>query len=1168
MRGFLKILEGLADFEDLVNSVKYKDDAVSLTGLADSSAVHIIAGLSEKLEKKSLIVVNNEVEAKRIYEDLNFFDRGNVIMFPESDLIFYDIEAVGRDILKERLNVLDKLIRNGSKYHIITTVSALRSVTASLEIYKKYTLEFKVGDEISLTDLANRMVTLGYRREEMVEGAGQFSIRGGIFDFYPFWSETAYRVEFFDYEVDSIRLFDTESQRTITKLDEARITPAFEIIMDEKTRINLMSELDEKVSLMHNYENDPVKEKLISSVKRDIERLGSGEIFPSIYKYIPYIYGDKLSSILDYIEEKLIFMIEPSRIYDTASAEDNRFSDSYSELIQRGIVLGGSGKYFEDYDRLLEKLKNKGKVILINSLSHSVYGFKNVKTIGFTAKSLNNYGGKMEFFYDALSFYKKNGYGILILAGSESRCANLQRQLEDEEIISAVSKEFINPPASGSIVITHGSLNRGFEYPLIRMVVISDRDIFGGERKKSKRRKGLRKQDKLESFTDLNIGDYVVHKNHGIGQYVGINRLSVEGVKKDYLKIKYKGEDILYVPTDQLDMIYKHIGKEGARVKINKLGSQDWNKTKSRVKASCADMAKDLIALYAQRQSIKGISFKEDTEWQRDFEAAFLYDETDDQLRSIEEVKRDMESEKPMDRLLCGDVGYGKTEVALRAAFKAVMSGYQVAYLVPTTILANQHFNTFRQRMKDYPINIAMLSRFCTSAQEKAVKRELKTGEVDIVIGTHKILQKTVEFSKLGLLIIDEEQRFGVAHKERIKEIRKDVDALTLSATPIPRTLHMSMSGLRDMSVINQPPSERYPVATYVLEYNEDVIYEAINKELGRGGQVYYMFNRVQGIYSVAERISELIPSARVSVAHGKMNESELENIMMELSEGEIDILVCTTIIETGLDIPNVNTIIIEDADRLGLSQLYQLRGRVGRSNRLAYAYLTFKRDKALNETAEKRLRAIKEFTEFGSGFKVAMRDLEIRGMGNLIGAQQSGHMETVGYEMYCRLLEEAINEQRGIETVEKVETSIDLSVSAYIPEEFIGVHSHRMSAYKKIASILTQEDLYDVYEEIEDRYGSIPEVVHNLMQVALIKALASASNITDIKEREKEVLFFFAPDRTPDMQKVAELCVELSGYIKIVNNAKPYISYKIMHKNNDFKYLEAIKEFLIKVSA
>ena len=1169
MDGFLKISDGLADFEEITEGLRRGQSPVDVTGVADSVRAHLIFCACKRLGKRALVVAADEAHARIIYDDMKFFFPGEVLYFPERDLMFYDIEAAANDVKKQRLEVIDSLWREKDKYCVVTTVDALLSATVPRSIYEKKSLELSVGDEIELDELCGIMTDMGYRREEMVEGQGQFSVRGGIFDFFPFWSDAAYRIEFFDTEVDSIRRFHVETQRTFDSDDDcdcARITPADEIIagtgdrqaaaealLKEKNRLSAMAERSEET------------EKLTGILGRDAERIAAGISFPSEDKYIPFLFTGNIPTLADYLSESYItFFDDPARISETSRISQSRLHENLKDMLERGIIPKSTMKYSRDYNGAVKDLCT-GLFVGMSPLTHFGADYKPKKLVSFTAKSLNGYNGKMEFFYDALDYYKKNKYRILILAGSQHRAENLCRQLEDENIMCSYTNSFEELPEQGKIVVTHGSLNRGFEYPLIRFVVISDREIFGGERKKRKRF-AADKRNRINSFNDLNVGDYVVHQNHGVGQYEGIQRLTVEGVEKDYLKILYKGGDSLYVPTDQLNLIYKHTGKDGSYVKLNSLGGQDWNKAKQKVRASCEDMAKKLIELYARRESMPGIRFSDDTEWQHDFEAAFPYDETDDQLRCISEVKHDMETAHPMDRLLCGDVGYGKTEVAMRAAFKAVMDGYQVAYLVPTTILANQHYNNFRQRMKDYPVNIAMLSRFCTTAQQKSVVKGLKSGEVDIVIGTHKLLQKSVQFSKLGLLIIDEEQRFGVAHKERIKEIKKEIDVLTLSATPIPRTLHMSMSGIRDMSVIAEPPGERYPVATYVMEYDSDIIREAIAKELGRGGQVYFLHNRVQEIHRRAAELAEMFPNARVAAAHGKMSEQELENIMIDVSEGDIDILVCTTIIETGLDIANVNTIIIEDADRLGLAQLYQLRGRVGRSNRLAYAYLTFRRDKVLNEEAQKRLRAIKEFTEFGSGFRIAMRDLEIRGTGNVIGPQQSGHMESVGYEMYCKLLEDAVHELRGITAEREVETSIDLPVSAYIPEKYIRAHSQRLSAYKKVAAIESCADLQDTYDELLDRYGEVPAPAENLMEVALLKNCAAKKKYTEIKGERGSLTLFFDPDDAPDMTECVKLVQESGGRVLIRQGKKPSILYKFPEERNQKKYLNIIKEFLEKL--
>ena len=1170
MNGFSKILDDLAEFEEIAGGLLRGESPVSAVGVSDSVRAHLAFCVCEKRGKLPLFVTSTEAQARALYEDLSYFYKGRSLLFPNRDLLFYDIEASAADIKKKRLDVLDKLITNPGEYALVTTVAALLSATVPKDVYDKRAITLGVSDEIELEALTELMVDFGYKREDIVEGPGQFSVRGGIFDYFPFWSEMPFRIEFFDCVVDSVRRFHPETQRTVVDSEDqskARITPADEIITDKETRAAVVKLLIRRLKAAEGKaKQDENAQKQMTILKRDIERLEQGIIFPSRDKYIPEIYGSDIPTLLDYLTENYIaFVDDPARVYETVKGESGRFTEGVKELLERGILSGGKLCYSLDFGIGAKELAKMG-VVNLCPLSHASGELKPKRLVNITAKSLNSYGEKMEFFYDALSFYQRNKYRIVILAGSGHRAENLARQLEDEGFLCQLSETVEKLPSEGSILVTKGGLNRGFEYPLIRTVIISDKEIFGGERRKRNRRFKVDKKNKLDSFTDLSVGDFVVHQNHGIGQYVGIERLTVEGSQKDYLKILYKGGDFLYVPADQLSLIYKHTSGDGTKVRLNTLGGQDWNRAKQRVRESCADMAKELVELYAKRQTIRGIEFSKDTEWQRDFEAAFPYDETDDQLRCIEEIKEDMEKPHPMERLLCGDVGYGKTEVAMRAAFKAVMDGYQVAYLVPTTILASQHYSNFRQRMKDYPVNIACLSRFTTATQQKNIIKQLKTGECDIVIGTHKILQKTVEFKKLGLLIIDEEQRFGVSHKERIKEMRKEIDVLTLSATPIPRTLHMSMTGIRDMSVIAEPPGDRYPVATYVMEYDEDVIREAIAKELERGGQVYYLHNRVQGIEKTALNIEKMLPEARVATAHGKMSERELENIMMDMSDGDIDVLVCTTIIETGLDIPNVNTIIIEDSDRLGLAQLYQLRGRVGRSNRLAYAYLTYRHDKVLNEDAQKRLQAIREFTEFGSGFKIAMRDLEIRGTGNVIGPQQSGHMESVGYEMYCKLLAESVGELKGFTADDNIETTIDLPVNAYIPEKYISAHAQKISAYKRIAAIENKEDLQDAYDELLDRYGEVPETVNNLMELSHIRKIAATKKFTEVRGAKTTLTLLFEPDNAPDLSSLVVSQEFMNRQVDFKGGKKPKIIYKIPKYSSAADYLNIVKEFIEKV--
>ncbi len=1155
MNGFLKLIEPSVSFEELTEAVKNDNTPVQITGMSESCRAHLIFCVCEKFSKGGLVVTHSAVAAKELYEDLSFFLGERVLCFTENELMFYDIEARAQDTRKPRLSVLDKLYEADENYVVVTTLKALLSVTVPKDMYDKFAITLKLGDDISIDDLTERLVSLGYCREDLVEGAGQFSVRGGIVDVFPLCGDAPYRIEFFDTEVDSIRVFDAESQRTISMEEFAKITPARELLFDKETGEELYQKL---ISLSNNCTGENA-ERCASGLRHDAERLKEGMTFRSLDKYIPLLYKEK-PTLLDYIpDDCMVFWDEPVRIQEYYDGETKNFSETLVEMCNRGIIARADGEYFLTLKAAQSRLL-KHRFICMSAILHTGGELRVKQNISFNAKSLNSYQGRMEQFYEDLRYYIKSKYRIVLLVGNRSRGEHLIQQLTDEGISATYSDELADLPRSGGIAVVKGGIGRGFEYPLIRAVIISDREIFGTKKKKKKRFTEHR-GNKLDSFTDLNPGDYIVHQNYGIGQYIGIEQLTVDSNRKDYLKIKYHGDDFLYVSTDQLDMVYKYIGKDGAKVKLNRLGGGEWNKTKQRVKESAADMANELISLYAKRMQSPGIAFSKDTEWQREFEEAFAYEETDDQLKSVEEIKADMESPHPMDRLLCGDVGYGKTEVAIRAAFKAVNDGYQVAYMVPTTILAGQHFNTFKQRMKDYPIRIATLSRFCTPSEQKRVIKELATGEIDIVIGTHKLLGKNVKFKNLGFLIIDEEQRFGVGHKEKIKELKQDIDVLTLSATPIPRTLHMSLSGIRDMSTLSEPPGERFPVETYVMEYREDVIREAINREIGRGGQVYYLFNRVDGIYKAATRIAELVPDARVGVAHGRMSESELERIMMELSDGDIDVLVCTTIIETGLDIPNVNTIIIEDADRLGLAQLYQLRGRVGRSNRLAYAYLTFRRNKVLNQDAEKRLIAIKEFTEFGSGFKIAMRDLEIRGTGNLIGAQQHGHMDAVGYEMYCRLLEEAVAEGQGLTVKKETETQIDLPVSAFISESYIKSHSQRISAYKRIAAITTADELMDTYDEIEDRYGTVPIEVNNLMIIAYIKAMAQKFGIREVMGKADEVQIKFDEENLPDMQRVVNLVQSEPKKYALSSQASPKLRLFIKRTKFDKDGTEYLKE-------
>lgn len=1166
MKIFLDILNELAEFTELCETIRSDIGPIGVGGATGTVAANLIFGVCEKLERGGLVIARSEAAAIKLYRDLCFFAGSDRVLYYNSkDLTLHDTEAKSRDISSMRLSVLNRLIKDPKGVIVVASPEALLSVTFPYERWSKAAVHLEPGDEVEIEDLAYKLVQLGYTRENTVEGVGQFSVRGGIVDIFPCGCEYPFRAEFFDTEVDSVRIFDHETQRTIDMADCIDVIPAAELVPEAEELERLKAKLES------------VKEKLDTSTERgskcfrvlsrDIERIETKGFFPSLDLYIPFLYGTKgkMPTVMDYMpEDFIVFADELPAVEEHINNLEKELGETLINMYEAGNSPLAAGDYTENLNGALKKF-NGHSFVELSGILRMTGKIKHKRTFSIDAGSTGSFGGRPDIFKDTLKNYKENKYRTLILAGTAERAKHICQTLADEGILCSFQAEPSVLPDRGGIIICAGSIEHGFEYPLIRVAVIGDREVFGNKRNKKKKPlyRG-KKGDKISDFTTLNPGDYVVHRNHGIGRFDGIEQLAVQGLRKDYIKIIYKDGGCLYVPTDQMDMVYRYDKNDGTNVRLNSLSSGDWAKTKQRVKAAAADMAKKLVELYAKRVSEPGIAFAPDTEWQRDFEAAFPYDETEDQLRSIEEVKKDMENPHPMDRLLCGDVGYGKTEVAIRAAFKAVMSGYQVAYLVPTTILANQHYNTFKQRMMEYPAEIRMLSRFCTPAQQKRIFKQLETGEADIVIGTHKLFNKNLKFKKLGLLIIDEEQRFGVAHKEKLKELKRDVDVLTLSATPIPRTLHMSLSGIRDMSIINQPPGNRHPVETYVMEYDETVLREAMERELARGGQVYYLFNRVEGIYKAANRIAELVPDANVAVAHGKMSERELETVMMELAEGEIDILVCTTIIETGLDVGNVNTIIIENSDRLGLSQMYQLRGRVGRSNRVAYAYLTFKRSKQLTEESEKRLLAMKEFTEFGSGFKIAMRDLEIRGTGNLIGAEQSGHMESVGYEMYCRLLEEAVSEEKGTYS-KTAETTLDLPVSAYIPDGYISDYSRRIGAYKRIAAISDRDGYYDVYDEIEDRFGTIPQSVENLMEIALIKSAASKFGISDITGRDDEIAIKFDSECTPDLRNAVALMSEKPKKIRMTNPSNPVLHYKIKKPSplEAPKYLKEIGEFV-----
>ena len=1046
MKAFLTPLQGLAEFEQIKEKSKTNKGILQVSGCMESQKSHLMYGLSG-IAPYRLILAEDERRAREIYEDYRFYDR-KVYSYPAKDLLFFQADIHGNLLIRQRMKVIKALLEE-KELTVVTSIDGCMDFLESLEKIKEQLIHYESDSTVDIEQLKNQLVALGYERVGQVEMPGQFSVRGGIVDIYCLTEENPWRIELWGDEIDSIRSFDPESQRSLENLEELTIYPAVEHI------------------------------------------------------------GDKdMVSFLDYFPEErtIIFLDEPNRLTEKGGAVEEEYRQSRMHREEKGS-RNLPENWLCSFEQLQKEL-NKRNCISVCALEPKQAGWKVREKFYLEVKSISAYNNSFELLVKDLHQYKKQGYRIALLSGSRTRAERLAKDLQEEGLAAFYGQDYDREICPGEIMVVYGHAKKGFEYPLIKFAVMTESDIFGQEQKKKKKKKNY-SGSRIQDFAELSIGDFVVHEKHGLGIYRGIEKVEVDRIVKDYIKIEYRDGSNLYIPATQLDCLQKYSGADAAKApKLNKLGTQEWNKTKSKVRGAVKNIAKELVELYAVRQEKEGYVCGPDTVWQREFEEMFPYEETEDQLSAIEDAKRDMESTRIMDRLICGDVGYGKTEVALRAAFKEVQESRQVAYLAPTTILAQQIYNTFVQRMKEFPVRVELLCRFRTPAQQKKAIEDLKKGQVDVIIGTHRILSKDVQFKNLGLLIVDEEQRFGVTHKEKIKQLKKDVDVLTLTATPIPRTLHMSLIGIRDMSVLEEPPMDRMPIQTYVMEYDEETVREAINRELRRGGQVYYVYNRVTDIADVALRIAKLVPDVRVDFAHGQMSERELENVMYSFVNGDIDVLVSTTIIETGLDISNVNTMIIHDSDRYGLSQLYQLRGRIGRSNRTAYAFLMYRKNVMLKETAEKRLAAIREYTDLGSGFKIAMRDLELRGAGNLLGAQQHGHMNAVGYDLYCKMLNEAVKEAKGIHTMEDFETSVDLNVDAYIPDSYISNEFQKLDIYKRIAGIETQQDYDDMLEELLDRFGEPGKAVLNLLAIAKLKAIAHQGYVTEIKQTGKTVRF------------------------------------------------------------
>ncbi|MEK0317872.1 transcription-repair coupling factor [Cohnella sp. 56] len=1157
MKPLMNTLATDPDFQSVLAGLRGSMREQLVAGLSGSARQVMIAATVRELERPVLVVTHNMFAAQKMAEDLQeCLSAEEVLLYPANELIAAETAISSPETSARRMDVLLQLAE-GFRGVIVVPFSGVRRFQPSMDTMAGAFVTLKAGDTLPMDEFLKRMIGLGYERVDRVEQKGHLSVRGGIADFFPLTSASAVRVEWFDDEIDSIRTFDPADQRSIDKLDSYTVRPCREIIADERRFANAAQHAFELLERqLEKMADRQAKERLKSEISREIDDLRQSMYFAEIYKYISLLYPER-QTLFDYMpKDTLLIMDEPNRLAETARQLERDETEWSTHLLQQGKSLPGFTLTVPAEQALYPRtFQTVYLSLFVRQIPHT----QPQNIVNFVCRSMQSFHGQMNVLKAEMERWRKGGAHIVMLAGSAERAERMRRVLDDYQIETPD--------------IVTGNLQSGFELPSVKLVVITEGEMFTQKQRKARRvDRRMDNAERIKSYTELKVGDYVVHQNHGIGKYMGIGTLEINGIHKDYLHVIYAGGDKLSIPVEQFDLIQKYVGSDEKEPKVSKLGGAEWNRVKSKVRSSVKDIADDLIKLYADRQATPGYGFGEDTPYQQEFEAMFPYDETTDQLRAIEEIKTDMRKPRPMDRLLCGDVGYGKTEVAIRAAFKAAIEGKQVAVLVPTTILAQQHYETFRERFSGYPFNIKVLSRFRTRKEQTETIKGVKAGTVDVLIGTHRLLSQDVVFKDLGLLIVDEEQRFGVSHKEKLKRLKTSVDVLTLTATPIPRTLHMSMLGVRDLSVIETPPENRFPVQTYVVEYSPTLVREAIERELARDGQVYFLFNRVQGIYQMAEQISALVPDAKIAVAHGQMSEQELERTILDFLDGEYDVLVSTSIIETGVDIPNVNTLIVHDADKMGLSQLYQLRGRVGRSNRIAYAYFGYQRDKVLNEVAEKRLQSIKEFTELGSGFKIAMRDLSIRGAGNLLGAEQHGFIASVGFDLYSQMLAEEVNARKAEWHGEQapppppVNTQLDLGVDAYVPPEYIYDSIQKIEIYKKVAAAASGEDVSDLLEELVDRFGDPPKPVLSLLSVARIKALARTYGIESIVNRNDDIAMKFEERRSADLdaKKFKALEARYQGRVQLVQQT-PHLLVRIRVKGlDDDAMLALIEEFLL----
>ncbi|MBR1471803.1 MAG: transcription-repair coupling factor [Lachnospiraceae bacterium] len=1127
--------------------LKQQAAQIAITGSADSHKLHLINTLAEGQEAV-LILTYSERRAREIYEEYLFYDK-DTLLYPAKDLIFYQADINGKQTSMERLRVLSRILM-GRPGTIVTTLDTLLGYCLPLEAIRSNLVSVVTGGVLDETELAAHLTAMGYEKSYQVEAPGQFSIRGGIVDVFDLTAQNPYRIELWGDEVESIRSFDVESQRSIETLEKITVFPASEMILTEEQRYAGFHRIETEAKAQQKKFRDMMKTEEAHRIGIQLQEVENQLLYMqgmlNLESYLHYFYSEKETTTflkLFGTQVPLVFLDEPTRLLEHVQGVEAEFRESMSHRLEKGLVLPGQTTLLRGIGEILLELKELRSVQLM-SMERAERLFDGELRCEMHSRTLASYNGSFLSLIQNLKELKKEKYKIVILCPSRTRAKRLADEIQKEDVIASYTENEEKELQPGEIVTCYGRIRKGFSYPEIKYTVIAETDIFGAERKNRRKKPKYTGGKKVRDYAELHVGDYVIHENYGVGIYRGIEKVEVEHVQKDYMKIEYKGGSNLFVLATSLDMIQLYADKDSKKPKLNKLGTQEWHRTKEKVKTAVAGVARELVSLYAVRSQRIGYAYSQDTVWQKEFEEMFPYEETEDQLNAIASVKDDMESTKIMDRLVCGDVGFGKTEVAIRAAFKAVQEGKQVAYLVPTTILAEQHFNTFRERMSQYPVRVEMLSRFRTPAQIKKTLADLKKGLVDIVIGTHRLLSKDVEYADLGLLVVDEEQRFGVNHKEKIKQLKENVDVLTLTATPIPRTLHMSLIGIRDMSLLEEAPQNRQPIQTYVCEFNEEMVREAIRRELNRGGQVYYVYNRVETIQDIAAMVAALVPEARVAYAHGQMQERELEDLMMNFIKKEIDVLVSTTIIETGLDIPNVNTMIIHDSDQLGLSQLYQLRGRVGRSDRTSYAFLMYRRNRILSEVAEKRLTAIREFTELGSGFKIAMRDLEIRGAGTLLGKQQHGQIESVGYDLYCKLLEEAVREEQGLQETVEVSCTVDLDVDAFIPSEYIVNEIQKLDIYKRVALIRSEADADAMRDELRDRFGSLPKQAENLLRIALVKARAASYHITEVKGKVGRIRFVMDRNAPVETLQIPVLVNEYAGDLRMQTGPNPEFIY------------------------